>query len=367
MGEEWPPLKNDRILKIIKGETTDFTPVWVMRQAGRYLPEFREIRKHHAFFDLCRTPELATEVTLMPIRKFQLDAAIIFSDILVIPQALGMEVSMVPDVGPVFSEPLQGPADLKKLNATVDIATELKYVHDAIRLTRHKLEGKVPLIGFAGAPWTLMGYMIEGKGSKTFSKAKKWLYQHPYESVQLLEMITDKIIDHLYLQAKSGAQLLQVFESHLGYLSPKLFTAFEYPFLKKIAETVKSKLKADNLEPVPMIIFGLHGHFAIETLGSDPNLYDVVGIDWTMDAAKARALVHKDVTLMGNLDPCALYGEVDDIDLYVSEMVEAFGTKRYIANLGHGIYPDVNPQCLNAFVNAVHKHSAIFNRKQSQA
>ncbi|XP_074597172.1 uroporphyrinogen decarboxylase [Brevipalpus obovatus] len=363
MSQPWPTLKNDRLLKAIKGEPTDCVPVWVMRQAGRYLPEFREIKQHHTFFDLCRTPELAAEVTLMPIRRFQLDAAIIFSDILVLPQALGMHVDMQPEVGPVFSEPLICPADVKKLNAAVDISTELKYVHDSITLTRHKLEGKVPLIGFAGAPWTLMSYMIEGKGSKTFSKPRKWLYLHPYESVNLLGMLTDKIIDHLYMQAKAGAQVLQVFESHMGYLTPRLFSDFELPFLLKIARTVKEKLKADGLEPVPMVIFGLHGWYSVEELGKDPGAYDVLGIDWTFDPKKARALVHPDITLQGNLDPCALYSEIDEVDSLVELMVKDFGTKKYIANLGHGIYPDTKPECMNTFVNAVHKYSTILNKK----
>lgn len=319
------------------------------------------------FVNHCRTPELAAEITLQPIRKFQLDAAIIFSDILVVPQALGMAVEMVPDVGPVFKEPLAAVGDLKKLNATVDIASELKYVHDAITLTRHKLEGKVPLIGFAGAPWTLMAYMVEGKGSKTFSKAKKWLYTNPYESVQLLGLIATKLIDHLYLQAKAGAQMLQVFESHLGYLSPKLFNDFELPFLKMIAIKVKEKLKADGLEPVPISIYGLHGSFAVDKLGDDPTAYDVISVDWTLDPKKARAMVHQDITLQGNLDPCALYSEIDNVDDYVNDMVESFGVKKYIANLGHGIYPDTKPECLNAFVNAVHKHSTSLIKKQSTA
>lgn len=301
---------------------------------------------------------MAAEVTLQPIRKFQLDAAIIFSDILVLPQALGMQVEMVPEVGPVFKEPLASVQDMKKLDAAVDIAKELKYVHDAVTLTRHKLEGKVPLIGFAGAPWTLMAYMIEGKSSKTFSKAKKWIYTNPYESVQLLGLIANKIIDHLYLQAKAGAQMLQLFESHLGYLSPKLFNDYELPFLKMIAVKVKEKLKSDGLQPVPISIFGLHGSFAVEKLGEDPAAFDVVSIDWTLDPKKARSMVHQDITLQGNLDPCALYSEIDNVDDYVNDMVESFGVKKYIGNLGHGIYPDTKPECLNAFVNAVHKHSS---------
>lgn len=207
---EFPPLINDRLLRAVKGEEVDHVPVWIMRQAGRYLPEFRELRSKHDFFTICRTPALACEVTLQPIRRFNLDAAIIFSDILVIPQALGMVVEMRPGVGPVLPNPLVTPSDIDKLKTPVNVSQELGYVYEAITLTRQKLEGKVPLLGFVGAPWTLMAYMIEGGGSKTLSKAKNWLYKWPEESKKLLDIITNVVVDHLVGQAKGGAQLLQV-------------------------------------------------------------------------------------------------------------------------------------------------------------
>lgn len=219
----FPPLLNDRLLRAINGEEVDKIPVWIMRQAGRYLPEFREIRSKHDFFTICTTPELACEVTIQPIRRFDLDAAIIFSDILVIPQALGMKVEMKPGVGPFFPDPLESPKDVEKLNFNADIKTELKYVYDAITLTRNSLEGKVPLIGFAGAPWTLFAYMIEGGTSKTMSKAKKWLYQWPEKSKILLNVIADAVTKHLINQAKAGAQVLQVL--------PGCFLFFSYVIL----------------------------------------------------------------------------------------------------------------------------------------
>ncbi|CAG2100664.1 unnamed protein product [Medioppia subpectinata] len=356
MNDNFPVLKNDVMVRAARGEAVGRVPVWVMRQAGRYLPEFQEFRKKHDFFEICRTPELAAEVTLMPIRRYDLDAAIIFSDILVIPQALGMEVQMVGGVGPVLPNPLVKPEDVKTLlKLDVDVEKELHYVMEAITLTRHKLDGKVPLIGFSGAPFTLMGYMIEGGGSKTLSKTKKWLYQNPEESLQLLDQLSDVIIQYLVAQVKAGAQLLQVFESNAGFLGPKQFNKFSLPFLKKISEKVKQSLTDLNVPTVPMIVFAKDAHFGIESLSHSQ--YDVISIDWAIEPSEARSLAGPKVTLQGNLDPCALYSDVQQIDLMVKEMVESFGTNRYIANLGHGIYPDVNPQHLAVFIDSVHKYS----------
>lgn len=206
----FPPLKNDRLLRAIRGEDVDRVPVWIMRQAGRYLPEFRKVREKYDFFTICKTPELVSEVTLQPIHRFDLDAAIIFSDILVIPEALGMKVEMKPGIGPVLPDPIVTPEDIAKLQFPVDVNSKLEYVYKAITLTRQNLEGKVPLIGFVGAPWTLFTYMIEGGGSKTMSKAKKWLYQWPEKSQELLKIITNVVVDHLINQAQAGAQVLQV-------------------------------------------------------------------------------------------------------------------------------------------------------------
>ena len=278
---------------------------------------------------------------MQPIERFDLDAAIIFSDILVIPQALGMEIVMKPKEGPVFTEPLQEPAEIdQKLNLTVDVRKELKYVYDAITLTRSRLNGRVPLIGFSGAPWTLFAYMIEGGTSKTQSKAKKWLYKHESESLRLLNCLTDLIIVYLIEQIRAGAQLVQIFESHLGYLTPDLFSKFSLPFLQRIVQQVRAGLRATNIDLVPIIFYGKDGdHFAIEQLAKGENYFDVISVDWTMSPRFARQLVGEDVTLQGNLDPCALYSEPAKLDRLVKEMIDRFGKEKHIANLGHGIYP----------------------------
>ncbi|XP_066548407.1 uroporphyrinogen decarboxylase [Amia ocellicauda] len=353
--KDFPELQNDCFLRAARGEETTCVPVWCMRQAGRYLPEFRESRAGKDFFETCRSPEACCELTLQPLRRFPFDAAIIFSDILVVPQALGMDVQMVPGKGPTFPEPLKEPEDLLRLRTTVDVSAELGYVFKAITLTRHKLEGKVPLIGFTGAPWTLMTYMIEGGGSNTMSKAKRWLYRHPEASHRLLVQLTDVIVEYLLGQVAAGAQALQVFESHAGCLGPAQFNEFALPYLRTIARKVKEKLKEAGLDDVPMIVFAKDGHYALEDLSQSQ--YEVVGLDWTIDPQAARKRAGGRVSLQGNLDPCALYAPKEKIGEMVKMMLEGFGTQRYIANLGHGLYPDMDPEHVGAFVEAVHSHS----------
>jgi len=348
---DFPEMKNDLILRAARGESVHRVPVWVMRQAGRYMPEFRAVRLEHEFFEVCRSPKLACEVTMQPINKFDLDASIIFSDILVVPQALGMEVQMIKGKGPVFPEPLETPEDMKKLDVDVNVSESLKYVYEAITLTRKTLDGKCPLIGFTGAPWTLMVYMIEGGSSKTHSKAKRWLYMYPEASKQLLQLLTKINIDYLVEQVNAGAQLLQVFDSHAGEVPEDKFNEFCLPYLTQIASGVKERLGS---RMVPMIVFAKGAHYALSELNKTE--YDIVALDWTMSVKKARELL-PNKTLMGNLDPCALYADPEKIDDLVKKMVEEFGTTRYIANLGHGMYPDMDPVHLDAFVNAVHKHS----------
>lgn len=352
--KDFPALKNDLLLQAARGQPVERVPVWIMRQAGRTLPEYRAVSEEHGFFGICRTPELACEVTLQPIRRFDLDAAIIFSDILVIPQALGMEVIMKPGEGPVFPSPLASPADLSRLQHPVDVQAELGYVFKAITMTRHRLEGKVPLIGFSGAPWTLLGYMVEGKGSKTMSKAKRWLYQHPKESHELLQILTDVIVDYMVGQAAAGAQLLQLFESSAEYLGPDLFSAFALPYIKQIATRVRAGAKEKGFD-VPLTVFAKGGHYALEQLAESG--YDVVGLDWTVDPERALARLGDKVSFQGNLDPCALYAPKEALEPLVQQMVQRFGTRRYIANLGHGVYPDMQPDNIAAFVDAVHKYS----------
>ncbi|XP_027049398.1 uroporphyrinogen decarboxylase-like [Pocillopora damicornis] len=356
----FPELKNDLILRAARGEVTERAPIWVMRQAGRYLPEFLKLKAENDadFFKMVQTPELACELTLQPIRRFPLDAAIIFSDILVIPQALGMTVQMIPGKGPVFPEPLREPSDIEKLIQEVDLKKTLGYVFQAITLTRNKLEGKVPLIGFTGAPWTLMCYMIEGESSKTFNKARKFLNQHLEVSSKLLQQMTDLIVDYLVLQVRAGAQMLQVFESHAEVIGYDTFMLCSLPYLKQIAEKVKEKLGPDA---VPMTIFAKGAHYAIKDLSQIG--YDVISLDWTMSAKDAR-IVAPTVTLQGNLDPACLYSSHEDIVHAVKDMLRKFGTQRYIANLGHGMHPDHEPEKLATFIDTVHNYSETLNERK---
>lgn len=347
----FPTLKNDRFLRAARGEEVDKIPVWIMRQAGRYLPEFRDLRQKYDFFTMCQTPALAAEVSIQPIQRFDLDACIIFSDILVIPQALGVHVEMKPSVGPVL-EPLAGPEDIAKLEVPVNVNEKLGYVAEAITLTRHKLEGKVPLIGFSGAPWTLMAYMIEGGGSKTLSKAKAWLYKYPDASKKLLTILTDAVVDYMIMQAKAGAQLLQLFESNAEYLGPDLFYKFALPYIRDICKRVKSGCSSIGVGNIPMTIFAKGAHYALEELSGSG--YDVVGIDWTVDPTEARKRTGGTVTLQGNLDPCALYAPPEQLKRLVLEMAQKFGKTKYIANLGHGIYPDADPAHVKILIDAIH-------------
>ncbi|EAU84308.1 uroporphyrinogen decarboxylase [Coprinopsis cinerea okayama7 len=355
---EFPPLQNDLLLRAARGEKTERAPVWVMRQAGRYLPEFREVRKSHEFFEVCRTPDLAMEVTLQPIRRYKglLDASIIFSDILVVPQAMGMEVLMNP--GPSFPEPLDVPADVEKLRKEVDVNKELGYVFEAITQTRKGLEGVVPLIGFCGAPWTLFSYMIEGGGSKTLQKAKTWLFKYPEESKALLHRIAVVCVDFLVGQVKAGAQLLQVFDSWAGELSPHDFDRFSFPTLQYIAKTVRQRLAEAGLPDVPLTLFAKGANYALKKL-ADESGYDVLGLDWCIDPAEARRIVGDKVALQGNMDPNVLYGGREAIEQTVKRMSAAFSGKGgWIANLGHGITPGVDPEDMRWFLECVHKYSS---------
>ncbi|KZT12702.1 uroporphyrinogen decarboxylase [Laetiporus sulphureus 93-53] len=361
MAAEFPVLKNDLLLRAARGEETERAPVWVMRQAGRYLPEFREVRAQHGFFEVCRTPELATEVTLQPIRRYSglLDAAIIFSDILVVPQAMGMDVEMNP--GPFFPRPLDTPADIAKLRATVNVDAELGYVFEAITMTRQRLAGEVPLIGFCGAPWTLFSYMVEGGGSRTYQKAKSWLFKYPEESKALLTRIADVCVDFLVGQVKAGAQFLQVFDSWAGELTPHHFREFALPSLTHIATSVRSKLQAQGIQVVPMTLFPKGTNTQLAHIAEHAG-YDVIGIDWCIEPSEARGLVGDSVALQGNMDPNVLYGGREAIEREVKRMCESFkgrkGPKGWIANLGHGITPGVDPEDLRWFFECVHKYSA---------
>jgi len=350
----FPALLNDNLLKVATGQKPSRIPVWIMRQAGRYLPEFREIRKDHDFFELVNDPELASEVTIQPIKRYDLDAAIIFSDILVIPTAVGLEVKMEPGIGPVLPNPLKTPDDVSKLDFDADVNEKMKGTLAAITLTRHKLNGKVPLLGFVGAPWTLMSYMIEGGGSRTLTKSKSWLYKYPKESTELLSKLTDIVIRYLVAQVIAGAQMVQVFESHADLLGPELFKKFCIPTLSRIRNEVVASLKAKNIEPVPMTIFAKGAHYALNEI-SQLN-YNVVGLDWTVDPKVGRNLVAKDTVLQGNLDPCALFGDKDSLEKNTRNMIDSFGVHNYICNLGHGIYPETPTESVQTIIDTVHSY-----------
>lgn len=335
-------LKNDLLLKALRGEETERVPVWMMRQAGRYLPDYLKLKAKYDFFTRVETPELATEITLQPVEQVGVDAAIIFSDILVIPQAMGLEVLMEEGKGPSLPKVIATKADIDALRTT-GAEEHLKYVMDALSLTKKELNGRVPLIGFAGAPWTILCYMVEGKGSKTWDKAKQFLYVHPDLAHSLLQKITDITIEYLIAQVKAGADTVQVFDSWAGALSPRDFRTFAQPYLFQIAEALK--------DYAPVILFPKGTWHAITDLaGSGAS---GIGLDWCIDPKQARAFAGNNITLQGNFDPAGLLAPIPEIRKSVKAMIDGFGTHRYIANLGHGITPNVPVDHAKAFVEAV--------------
>ncbi|KAK1503288.1 uroporphyrinogen decarboxylase, partial [Colletotrichum tamarilloi] len=356
------PLKNDLLLRAARGETVERPPCWIMRQAGRYLPEYHEAKGTRDFFACCRDPEVASTLTLQPIERFAglLDAAIIFSDILVVPQALGMTVEMVDKKGPHFPEPLKTPTDgqyEKVLSKNVDVASELDYVYKAITLTRKKLAGRVPLIGFCGAPWTLFCYMVEGGGTKLFMQSKTWIYRYAEESKALLQKIAEVCVEYLALQVKAGAQMIMVFDSWAGELGPEAFKEFSQPYLSYISENLPKKLAEMNLERVPMTVFPKGAWHALDSVIDIG--YDVIGLDWLQDPAEAvKIRGDRRVTFQGNADPGVLYGTHERMTAAVETMVKGFygnGKKGWIANLGHGITPGVNPEDLRFYLSEIHR------------
>lgn len=339
-------LKNDLLLRAAKGEKIERTPVWLMRQAGRILPEYRKVRASvSGFIELAQTPELAAEVSIQPVDILGVDAAIIFSDILVIPEAMGLPYEMVEKRGPHFPKTIKSKADVEKLSVA-NVADSLSYVTKAIEITKKELDGRVPLIGFAGAPWTIFAYMVEGGGSKTFSKAKAMLYTEPELSHQLLSKITNSTITYLKAQIEAGADLVQVFDSWAGILSHEQYQEFSIPYLKKIA---------DAIQEVPKTVFAKDAHAAFPELGQLD--YQTIGLDWTMNPSTVRKIVGPNKTLQGNLDPCALYADEETIRKHTKKMLEEFGPERHIANLGHGVYPDIDPQHVKWFIEAIKEYS----------
>jgi uroporphyrinogen decarboxylase len=333
-------LQNDLLLLAARAEKTERTPVWLMRQAGRILPEYRKVRESAGDFKtLVKTPELATEVTIQPVNILGVDAAIIFSDILVIPEAMGLNYEMEEFKGPVFPKKISSVRDMKSLH--IAEAGELEYVLSAIRMTKKELNGRVPLIGFAGAPWTIFSYMIEGKGSKTFSEAKKMLYTEPAFSHQLLHMITQSTINYLKGQIAAGVDIIQIFDSWAGILSPRQYEEFSLKYISQIC---------DSINEVPKIIFAKGAFFAREKMNSMK--CNVVGLDWNMDILESKKILPAKV-LQGNLDPCALYGTLSQVKTETQNMLQSFGGHAHIANLGHGLYPDTEVDKVKCFIDTV--------------
>ena len=338
-------LKNDLLLRALKGEKTERVPVWMMRQAGRYLPDYMKLKAKYDFFTRVQTPELATAITLQPIHQIGVDAAIIFSDILVIPQAMGIEVLMEEGKGPLLPNTIKTKADIDALR-TDSVEENLKYVTDALSLTKKELNGSVPLIGFAGAPWTILCYMIEGKGSKTWDKAKQFAYTQPDLAHQLLQKITAITIHYLQAQVKAGADVVQVFDSWAGTLSPADFKLFAQPYLLQITQALKDQ--------APVIIFAKGCWYALKDLSISGA--SGLGLDWCIEPKFARELTNNSITLQGNFDPAKLLAPIPEIKKAVKEMIDGFGTQRYIANLGHGITPNVPVDHAKAFVDAVKEY-----------
>jgi len=335
-------LQNDLILRTLRGEATERVPVWMMRQAGRYLPEYMVLREKYGFFERCQTPELAAAITLQPVDIIGVDAAILFSDILVVPQAMGLEVQLIESKGPVLPNPILTTADLQRV-CVPDVEETLGYVFSAIRLIKEQLNNRVPLIGFAGAPWTLLCYMVEGKGSKTFDKAKQFCYTQPLLAHTLLQMITDTTIAYLKAQAKAGADILQIFDSWGGLLSPHDFETYSLQYIRQIVAATK--------DIVPTIIFAKGAWQSLDQMAQTGAAG--LGIDWCIKPSFARQLAGANITLQGNFDPAKLLAPIPVIQQEVTQMLNEFGNGNYIANLGHGILPNVPVNHAKAFVDTV--------------
>ncbi len=334
-------LNNDLLLKASLGKEVERAPVWLMRQAGRVLPEYRATRaKAKNFIEFVKNPELAAEVTIQPVDSLGVDAAIIFSDILVIPEAMGLPYEMVEAKGPFFPSTIKTKANIDALK--IAQAEDLDYVIKAIQLSKKELNNRVPLIGFAGAPFTILAYMIEGGGSKTFSKAKQFLYTEPKLAHALLQKITTSTINYLKAQVKNGANIIQLFDSWAGVLSEKMFYEFSLNYMSQIVDEIHTL--------APVTIFAKDAHYAIEKI-AQTNCNNI-GLDWTINPLIAKKLSNGK-TLQGNADPCLLYANDEKIVSETQAMLLAFGKQNYICNLGHGLYPDIEKSKVKLFVDTV--------------
>ncbi|OUS26558.1 uroporphyrinogen decarboxylase [Thalassotalea sp. 42_200_T64] len=352
-------LKNDTYLRALLRQPVDYTPVWMMRQAGRYLPEYKEIRKDAGdFMALCRNTELATEVTLQPLRRFPLDAAILFSDILTIPDAMGLGLYFETGEGPKFERPITCAADVQKIGHP-DPEGELQYVMNAVRSIRKELKGEVPLIGFSGSPWTLATYMVEGGSSKAFTKIKKMMFSEPQTLHLLLDKLADSVISYLNAQIAAGAQSVMVFDTWGGVLSPAMYKEFSLQYMAKIVDGLT---RENEGRKVPVTLFTKNGGMWLESIAATG--CDAVGLDWTINIEDAKARVGDKVALQGNMDPSMLYAPKERIEQEVQTILNGFGDTGtgHVFNLGHGIHPDVNPEHAGYFIDAVHKYSKPFHK-----
>ena len=338
-------IKNDLFLKALRGEDLHRPPVWIMRQAGRYLPDFMKLKEKYDFFTRCHTPELACEITMMPIKQIGLDAAIIFSDILVIPQAMGVKVEMKNNFGPFIEFPIKNKSDIENLDI-YNINERLDYVFKAVDLTKKALNNDVPLIGFAGSPWTILCYMVEGSGSKNFAKAKNFCFKNPELAHQLLEKITYATITYLKKKVMSGVDTVQLFDSWGGVLSHSDYQSFSFPYIKQISDSLKAN--------TPIIIYPKgcwHSLSAYSKIGAS-----AIGVDWTCSARNARYLTGNNITLQGNLDPSRLFSSKKNIKKHTLSMLGEFGRNKYIANLGHGILPNTPVENVKTFVKTIKEY-----------
>jgi len=350
-------LKNDRFLRALLRQPVDMTPVWMMRQAGRYLPEYRATRaKAGSFLDLCKNPELACEVTIQPLERFPLDAAILFSDILTIPDAMGLGLYFGEGEGPKFERPVRSKADVDALGIP-DPEGELRYVMDAVRTIRRELNGRVPLIGFSGSPWTLATYMVEGGSTKNFALSKGMMFDQPQVMHALLGKLADSVTSYLNAQIAAGAQAVQIFDTWGGMLTPRDYKAFSLDYMQRIVEGLTRQ--ADGRK-VPVILFTKGGGQWLEMMADTGA--DALGLDWTTDIGEARARVGNRVALQGNLDPSTLYASPETIRRSVAEILESYGKgSGHVFNLGHGIHPEIPPEHAAAMVEAVHELSKPYH------
>lgn len=345
-------LQNDIFLRACRLKKTERTPVWIMRQAGRYLPQYRKVREKYDFLTMCRTPEIAAEITIQPVDLIDVDAAIIFSDILVIPEAMGMNLVMSESKGPILTEPIRSAEDIDRLKM-IDPQQDLGYVLDAVRLTKNELSGRVPLIGFAGSPWTLLCYMVEGGGSKNFSKIKSMIYNEPALAHRLLDKLSDAVALYLSAKVAAGADAVQIFDTWGGVLSEDDYLEFSLPYVEKIIANIQRRNE-------PVIFFAKGVHYRTKRIAKCGA--DVLGLDWTMDLGKVRKATGGNIALQGNMDPCLLYACEEKIRESVISVLESYGKgSGHIFNLGHGILPDIDPGKVKAFVGYVKEESVRYH------